>query len=162
MAFSCHIWLRLVTVVRLDFGGGGRRRRAVREEPRHLAEIKARSGPVLAITHGDIPSDLVDDVIKVPKSERELDGILLGIPLQMLAYYVAIERGNDVDRVDSVEEGPVVECLLDGWLPVPEVPQSTPRTGTRQNPNAVLRLLAVAAPASPGTPATSSAALSRL
>ncbi|HEY3941088.1 MAG TPA: glutamine--fructose-6-phosphate transaminase (isomerizing) [Acidimicrobiales bacterium] len=74
-----------------------------------LAEIKARRGPVLAVTHRPIPAELADDVISIPRSERELDGILLGIPLQLLAYYAAIERGNEVDRPRNLAKSVTVE-----------------------------------------------------
>lgn len=74
-----------------------------------MAEIKARRGPILAITHHDVPAELADDVVSVPKSERELDGILLSIPLQLLAYYAAIARGNEVDRPRNLAKSVTVE-----------------------------------------------------
>jgi glucosamine--fructose-6-phosphate aminotransferase (isomerizing) len=40
---------------------------------------------------------VVDAIFEVPASEPELDPILLNIPLQLLAYYVALQRGCDID-----------------------------------------------------------------
>ncbi len=55
-----------------------------------IAEVRARRGPVLAITHpGDVPA-AVDGEFAVPRSEPELDPILLNMPLQLLAYQVAL------------------------------------------------------------------------
>jgi glucosamine--fructose-6-phosphate aminotransferase (isomerizing) len=74
-----------------------------------LAEIRARRGPVLAVSHTEIPRDLADDVVRVPKSEHELDPILLGIPLQLFAYYAALARGNEVDRPRNLAKSVTVE-----------------------------------------------------
>ena len=74
-----------------------------------LAEIRARRGPVLAIAHSEISPDLADDVLLVPRSEPELDPILLGIPLQLLAYHAALARGNDVDRPRNLAKSVTVE-----------------------------------------------------
>jgi len=61
-----------------------------------LEEIRARRGPVLAVAHDEVPG--ADDVITVPRGEPELDAVLLTIPLQLLAYYAALELGRDIDR----------------------------------------------------------------
>jgi glucosamine--fructose-6-phosphate aminotransferase (isomerizing) len=74
-----------------------------------LAEIRARGGPVLAIAHAPVPEHLADDVIVVPRSVPELDPILLGIPLQLLAYHAALLRGNDVDRPRNLAKSVTVE-----------------------------------------------------
>lgn len=74
-----------------------------------LAEIRARGAPVLAVAHQPISPELADDVILVPSSERELDPILLGIPLQLLAYHVARTLGNDVDRPRNLAKSVTVE-----------------------------------------------------
>ncbi|HEY4461445.1 MAG TPA: glutamine--fructose-6-phosphate transaminase (isomerizing), partial [Streptosporangiaceae bacterium] len=50
-----------------------------------IEQIRARGGPVIAVTSGDLPPDLADAVIRVPHSEPELDPMLLNIPLQMFA-----------------------------------------------------------------------------
>ena len=55
-----------------------------------LAEIKARRGPVIAVAHRELPAELADRTIVVPKSEDELDPILMSVPLQILAYHAAV------------------------------------------------------------------------
>jgi glucosamine--fructose-6-phosphate aminotransferase (isomerizing) len=51
-----------------------------------------RHGPVIAVTHpGELPV-AVDAAFEVPASEPEFDPILLNIPLQLLAYHVALPR----------------------------------------------------------------------
>lgn len=72
-------------------------------------EIRARRGPVFTVTHaGDLPLQ-VDGVMRVPKSEPELDPILLGIPLQLLAYHVALARGCDIDKPRNLAKSVTVE-----------------------------------------------------
>jgi len=74
-----------------------------------IEEIRARRGPVLAVTHrGEMPA-AVDAVFDVPQSEAELDPILLNIPLQLLAYHVALERGCDIDQPRNLAKSVTVE-----------------------------------------------------
>ncbi len=74
-----------------------------------IEEIRARRGPVLAITHpGDLPV-AVEARFDVPASVPELDPILLNIPLQLLAYHVALERGCDIDRPRNLAKSVTVE-----------------------------------------------------
>ena len=51
----------------------------------------------------------LDEVLFVPKSEPELDPLLLGIPLQLLAYHVALARGVDVDQPRNLAKSVTVE-----------------------------------------------------
>ena len=75
-----------------------------------LHEVAARSGPVLAITHEDVElGDLARSVVTVPRNEPELDPILLTVPLQMLAYRVAVELGCDVDKPRNLAKSVTVE-----------------------------------------------------
>src|SRR5262249_46500977 len=63
-----------------------------------IAEIKARRGPVIAVTQaGDEPPAGADDVLVVPSTEPALATILLTIPLQLLAYCCAVALERDVD-----------------------------------------------------------------
>ena len=63
-----------------------------------VEEIRARRGPVLAVTHpGELPVP-VDGAFTVPASEPELDPILLTIPLQLHAYRVALAKDYDIDQ----------------------------------------------------------------
>ncbi len=74
-----------------------------------VEEIRARGGPILAITHaGDLPVD-VEGKFEVPRSEPELDPILLGIPLQLLAYHVALQKGRDIDKPRNLAKSVTVE-----------------------------------------------------
>ena len=74
-----------------------------------LAEIKARSGPVLAVAHRELPAELADRTIVVPKSEDELDPILMSVPLQILAYHAAVALDRDVDKPRNLAKSVTVE-----------------------------------------------------
>jgi glutamine---fructose-6-phosphate transaminase (isomerizing) len=63
-----------------------------------IEQIKARGGPVIAVTNADLPDGLADAVLHVPRLEPELDPILLGVPLQQLAYHCAAVLGRDIDK----------------------------------------------------------------
>jgi glucosamine--fructose-6-phosphate aminotransferase (isomerizing) len=74
-----------------------------------IEEIRARRGPVIAVTHtGKLPVR-VDAALCVPKSEAELDPILLNIPLQLLAYHVALKKGCDIDMPRNLAKSVTVE-----------------------------------------------------
>ena len=74
-----------------------------------IEEIRARRGPVYVITHpGQIPV-AVDGVLEIPRSEPELDPILLTIPLQLLAYRVALARGTEIDQPRNLAKSVTVE-----------------------------------------------------
>ena len=75
-----------------------------------IEEIRARRGPVYVLTHpGDPLPVSVDGVIEVPKSEPELDPILLNIPLQLLAYHVALARDRNIDQPRNLAKSVTVE-----------------------------------------------------
>jgi glucosamine--fructose-6-phosphate aminotransferase (isomerizing) len=74
-----------------------------------LAEIKARRGPVIAVAHRELPTELADRTIVVPKSEDELDPILMSVPLQMLAYHAAVALERDVDKPRNLAKSVTVE-----------------------------------------------------
>ena len=74
-----------------------------------IEEIQARKGPVLVVTHpGALPLP-VDGVIEVPQSEPELDALLLNIPLQLLAYHVALARDRNIDQPRNLAKSVTVE-----------------------------------------------------
>jgi glucosamine--fructose-6-phosphate aminotransferase (isomerizing) len=74
-----------------------------------IEEIRARRGPVLAVTHpGEVPA-AADAMFAVPRSEPELAPILLNIPLQLLAYHVALKRGCDIDKPRNLAKSVTVE-----------------------------------------------------
>ncbi|MEU1630035.1 glutamine--fructose-6-phosphate transaminase (isomerizing) [Streptomyces sp. NPDC020096] len=72
-----------------------------------LEEIKARSGRILAVGHQ--PQEVADHTIVVPRNEPELDPILLGIPLQLLAYHAALALGRDIDKPRNLAKSVTVE-----------------------------------------------------
>ncbi|KJS62609.1 glutamine--fructose-6-phosphate transaminase (isomerizing) [Streptomyces rubellomurinus] len=74
-----------------------------------LGEIKARSGRVIAVAHRRPEEKLADHCIVVPKSEPELDPLLLNIPLQLLAYHAAVALGRDVDKPRNLAKSVTVE-----------------------------------------------------
>jgi glucosamine--fructose-6-phosphate aminotransferase (isomerizing) len=74
-----------------------------------IEEIRARRGPVMAVTHpGELPV-AVDATFEVPASEPEFDPILLNIPLQLLAYHVALKKGCDIDQPRNLAKSVTVE-----------------------------------------------------
>ena len=77
----------------------------------NLQEIKARGGPVIAVVcEGDTAAARVaDDVIAVPAAEDFLQPIVSIIPLQLLAYHVAVARGCDVDKPRNLAKSVTVE-----------------------------------------------------
>jgi len=77
----------------------------------NIEEIKARRGPILAIaTEGNKTiGRLVDDVIYIPKTLEQTSPILQVIPLQLLAYYIALAKGLDVDKPRNLAKSVTVE-----------------------------------------------------
>ena len=74
-----------------------------------LSEIRARSGRVVAVAHRNLPADLADRTLVIPRNEPELDPILLSIPLQLLAYHAAVALDRDVDRPRNLAKSVTVE-----------------------------------------------------
>ncbi|MBQ1823594.1 MAG: glutamine--fructose-6-phosphate transaminase (isomerizing) [Fibrobacter sp.] len=77
----------------------------------NVREIKARGGQVIAITTEDChPLDeIADHIIKVPQTLPMLMPIITSIPLQLLAYHIAVLRGNDVDQPRNLAKSVTVE-----------------------------------------------------
>ncbi len=77
----------------------------------NLEEIKARGGPIIAIAaEGDTKIEKVaDDVIFVPQVEEFLQPIVTILPLQLLAYHIAVLRGCDVDKPRNLAKSVTVE-----------------------------------------------------
>lgn len=76
-----------------------------------MQEIKARGGPVIAITTEDaeFPDGLADDIIRIPACHEVVLPILATIPLQLFSYYIAVERGCDVDKPRNLAKSVTVE-----------------------------------------------------
>jgi glucosamine--fructose-6-phosphate aminotransferase (isomerizing) len=77
----------------------------------NLKEVKARSGKVIVLaTEGDEDAkDGADHVIYIPAAPEELLPILEIIPLQLLAYHIAVRRGCDVDQPRNLAKSVTVE-----------------------------------------------------
>ena len=75
-----------------------------------LHEIAARRGPLVVVTHESVDLGDVDCVrIDVPRTERELDPVLLVVPLQLLAYHAALQLGHDIDKPRNLAKSVTVE-----------------------------------------------------
>ena len=75
-----------------------------------LHEIAARGGPLVVVTHKGVDLGEIDAVrIDVPQNERELDPILLTVPLQLLAYHAARHLGHDIDKPRNLAKSVTVE-----------------------------------------------------
>ena len=74
-----------------------------------MGQIRARGGPVIAVTNADLPDGAADAVLRVPRGEPELDPVLLTVPLQLLAYHVALHLGRDVDKPRNLAKSVTVE-----------------------------------------------------
>jgi glucosamine--fructose-6-phosphate aminotransferase (isomerizing) len=91
----------------------GNRASELRYEKTHsnIVEVKAREGIVISVlTEGDTMSSVVSDhVIEIPASSDLLAPILSIIPLQLLAYHIAVRRGCDVDQPRNLAKSVTVE-----------------------------------------------------
>jgi glucosamine--fructose-6-phosphate aminotransferase (isomerizing) len=74
-----------------------------------IEQIRARGGPVVAVTSAELPASLADAVIRVPRGEPELEPLLLNVPLQMLAYHIAAKLGRDIDKPRNLAKSVTVE-----------------------------------------------------
>ena len=77
----------------------------------NMEEIKARGGPVIAVaSEGDEEvAARADDVIWVPDVPEHLQPLIVAVPLQLLAYEIAVLRGCDVDRPRNLAKSVTVE-----------------------------------------------------
>jgi len=77
----------------------------------NMLEVKARQGKIIGIiTEGD--SDLIEvchKTISVPFAEEHLSTMLVPLPLQLLAYYIATNKGYDVDEPRNLAKSVTVE-----------------------------------------------------
>ncbi|HEY1202845.1 MAG TPA: glutamine--fructose-6-phosphate transaminase (isomerizing) [Niastella sp.] len=77
----------------------------------NIQEIKARKGKVIAvITEGDdVITKMADDVIVVPAADELVAPMLSVIPMQLLAYYIGVAKGLDVDKPRNLAKSVTVE-----------------------------------------------------
>jgi len=77
----------------------------------NIEEVHAREGRIIALASQDDKeiASKVEDVISIPPSISALTPVLLTIPLQLLAYYIADFKGNDVDQPRNLAKSVTVE-----------------------------------------------------
>jgi glucosamine--fructose-6-phosphate aminotransferase (isomerizing) len=78
----------------------------------NMEQVKARKGPVIAITTGNGAERLqhvADDIVSVPATMDFISPILTVIPLQLLSYHLAVELGRDVDKPRNLAKSVTVE-----------------------------------------------------
>jgi glucosamine--fructose-6-phosphate aminotransferase (isomerizing) len=77
----------------------------------NVHEVKARKGRVIAITSRDEPAlaGQIDYEFRIPETMDLLMPILASVPLQLLAYYVAVKRGSNVDQPRNLAKSVTVE-----------------------------------------------------
>ncbi len=78
----------------------------------NIEQVKARKGPIIAITSGNGAKQLkglAADIVEVPDVIDCLSPVLTVIPLQLLAYHLAVELGRDVDKPRNLAKSVTVE-----------------------------------------------------
>jgi glucosamine--fructose-6-phosphate aminotransferase (isomerizing) len=77
----------------------------------NVQEVKARKGRVIAITSREEPSlaGKIDYEFRIPETIDMLTPVLAAIPLQLLAYYIAVKRGSNVDQPRNLAKSVTVE-----------------------------------------------------
>jgi len=77
----------------------------------NIQEVKARKGRIIAIvSEGDTKiKEIADYVIEIPETEEALSPLISTIPLQLLAYHIAVMRGCNVDQPRNLAKSVTVE-----------------------------------------------------
>lgn len=77
----------------------------------NIQEVKARKGAVICVASADceLPDDLIDEVVRVPECHEIVQPILMSIPVQLLSYHIALQRGCDVDKPRNLAKSVTVE-----------------------------------------------------
>ena len=77
----------------------------------NVQQVKARGGSIIAIVNegDDIISEIADHVLEVPEMPECLTPIITSIPLQLLSYYIAVNKGKDVDMPRNLAKSVTVE-----------------------------------------------------
>jgi glucosamine--fructose-6-phosphate aminotransferase (isomerizing) len=77
----------------------------------NLKEVESRNGRIIAVTDRKNPEleEVAWEIIEVPSTHRLLTPVLLTVPLQLLAYHIAIYRGTDVDQPRNLAKSVTVE-----------------------------------------------------
>ncbi|HEY0022203.1 MAG TPA: glutamine--fructose-6-phosphate transaminase (isomerizing) [Longimicrobium sp.] len=77
----------------------------------NIDEVKARGGCIIAVVSQDDTEleEVVDHVIRIPRTHDALTPILASVPLQLLAYHIAVLRGTNVDQPRNLAKSVTVE-----------------------------------------------------
>jgi glucosamine--fructose-6-phosphate aminotransferase (isomerizing) len=78
----------------------------------NIEQVKARKGPVIAVTSGKGPKhlkEIANEIIVLPEAPEYVMPILTVVPLQLLAYHLAVELGRDVDKPRNLAKSVTVE-----------------------------------------------------
>ena len=78
----------------------------------NIEQVKARKGPIIALTSGAGAKQLrgiADDIVEIPRAIDVVAPVLTVIPLQLLAYHLAVELGLDVDKPRNLAKSVTVE-----------------------------------------------------
>jgi glucosamine--fructose-6-phosphate aminotransferase (isomerizing) len=78
----------------------------------NIEQVKARKGPLIVVTSGTGPKQLkgiANDIIEIPTAHYCVTPILAVVPLQLLAYHLAVELGRDVDKPRNLAKSVTVE-----------------------------------------------------
>lgn len=84
-------------------------RRLLEKSISNLQEVITRGAKTLVVTNQDVDKKLFPNIIQIPKIHPFLSPVLSVIPLQLLAYYVAKEKGLDVDKPRNLAKSVTVE-----------------------------------------------------
>ncbi len=77
----------------------------------NMKEVESRNGRIIALTNRRTPEleAIAADIIEVPETSPLLTPVLMTVPLQLLAYHIAVERGTDVDQPRNLAKSVTVE-----------------------------------------------------
>ena len=77
----------------------------------NLKEVESRNGRIIAVTNRatDELKSVAAEIIEVPETNRMLTPVLMTVPIQLLAYHIAVERGTDVDQPRNLAKSVTVE-----------------------------------------------------
>jgi glucosamine--fructose-6-phosphate aminotransferase (isomerizing) len=78
----------------------------------NIEQVKARKGPIIALSSGNGPKQLkgiATDIIEIPRASDVVTPVLTAVPLQLLAYHLAVELGRDVDKPRNLAKSVTVE-----------------------------------------------------
>ena len=77
----------------------------------NIREVKSRGAEIIAIAYEDEELDLAvfDKILRIPRTSNMIAPILGAIQLQLMAYYVASEKGCDIDKPRNLAKSVTVE-----------------------------------------------------